>query len=60
MDTLRSLDPRHIVRTRHVFVACPEGIVEFQFSSKDEAFEQGRVAFNLFLSSFRVEMIRPR
>jgi hypothetical protein len=60
VDTLRSLDPKRSVRSRHVFVACPEGIVEFQFSSKDEAFEQGRVAFNLFLSSFRVEMIRNR
>jgi hypothetical protein len=60
VDTIRSLDPMRSVRTRHAFVACPEGTVEFLFSSKDEAFDKGRVVFNLFLSSFRVEMIRSR
>ena len=60
VDTIRSLDPKRSVRTRHAFVACPEGTVEFLFSSKEEAFDKGRVVFNLFLSSFRVEMIRNR
>ena len=60
VDTVRSLDPRHSIRTRHAFVACPEGMVEFILTSKDEAFEKGRMIFNLFLSSFRVEMIREQ
>jgi hypothetical protein len=60
VDTTRSLDPFHSVRTRHAFVACPEGIVEFMFSSKDLDFDKGRVVFNLFLSSFRVERIEQQ
>jgi len=60
VDIIRSLDPKRSIRTRHAFVACPEGIVEFVFSSKDEAFDKGRVVFNLFLTSFRVDMIRSR
>jgi hypothetical protein len=58
VDTVRSLAPFHSVRTRHAFVPCPEGIVEFMLSSKEEDFDQGRVVFNLFLSSFRVEIIK--
>jgi hypothetical protein len=58
VDTARSLDPGRNIRTRHAFVACPEGIVEFMFSSKDQDFDKGRVVFNLFLSSFRVEIIK--
>ena len=58
VDSVRSLDPKRAFRTRHAFVACPEGMVEFVFSSKDEAFDKGRVVFNLFLSSFRLEMIQ--
>ena len=57
VDSIHSLDRFRSIRTRHAFVACPEGTVEFIFSSKDEDFEKGRVVFNLFLSSFRVEMI---
>jgi hypothetical protein len=56
VDTVRSLDPIRSVRTRHAFVACPEGIVEFLFSSKDQDFDKDRMTINLFLSSFRVEM----
>jgi hypothetical protein len=58
VDSIHSLDPFRRIRSRHAFVACPEGIVEFIFSAKDEAFDEGRVAFSLFLSSFRVEMIK--
>jgi hypothetical protein len=60
VDTLRSLDSKHSIRMRHVFVPCPDGMVEFLYSSKDEAFEKGRVIFNLLLSSFRVEMIKEQ
>jgi hypothetical protein len=58
VDSIHSLDRFRSIRTRHAFVACPEGTVEFIFSSKDEDFDKGRVVFNLFLSSFRVEMIQ--
>ncbi len=58
VDTARSLDPTRNIRTRHAFVACPEGMVEFMFSAKDQDFDKGRVVFNLFLSSFRVEIIK--
>ena len=58
VDSIHSLDPLRSIRSRHAFVACPEGIVEFIYSSKDEAFDKGRVVFNLFLTSFRVEMIK--
>jgi hypothetical protein len=57
VDTTRGVDAIHNIRTRHAFVACPEGMVEFIFSSKDQDFDKGRVIFNLFLSSFRLEMI---
>jgi hypothetical protein len=57
VDTTRGVDAIHNIRTRHAYVACPEGIVEFVLSTKDQDFEKGRVVFNLFLSSFRVEMM---
>ncbi len=60
VDTVRSLDPNRSIRTRQAFVACPEGIVEFMFSSKEEDFDKGRVVFNLLLSSFRMEMIKEQ
>jgi hypothetical protein len=60
VDTARSLDPARNIRTRHAFVACPEGMVEFMFSAKDQDFDKGRVVFNLFLSSFRVEIIKEQ
>ena len=34
VDSIHSLDPLRSIRSRHAFVACPEGIVEFIFSSK--------------------------
>jgi len=58
VDSIHSQDPLRSIRSRHAFVACPEGMVEFIYSSKDETFDKGRVIFNLFLTSFRVEMIK--
>jgi hypothetical protein len=58
VDSVHSLDPLRTIRSRHAFVACPEGLVEFIYSSKNETFDKGRVDFNLFLSSFRVEVIK--
>ncbi len=57
VDTTVSLDPTRNFRTRHAFVPCPDGLVEFIFSAKEQDFDQGRVAFNLLLSSFRVEIL---
>lgn len=57
VDSIHGSDASHSVRSRHAFVACPDGLVEFIFSSKDEAFEDGRIVFNLFMSSFRVEKL---
>jgi hypothetical protein len=58
VDTTRVLDSLRTLRTRHAFVACPEGIVEFMFTAREPDFDKGRVVFNLFLSSFRVEIIQ--
>lgn len=57
VDSTVSLNPVRNIRTRHAFVPCPDGLVEFVFSAKNQDFEKGRVVFNLLLSSFRVETI---
>jgi hypothetical protein len=61
IDSTVSLDPVRNIRTRHAFVPCPEGVVEFVISAKEQDFNnKGRVVFNLFLSSFRVETIESQ
>jgi len=57
VDTTVSLDPTRNFRTRHAFVPCPDGLVEFTFSAKEQDFDKGRVAFNLLLTSFRVDLL---
>jgi hypothetical protein len=43
------------VRYRHVYVACPEGTVEFVFGTDNADFEHKRFIFSGLLSSFRLE-----
>ena len=57
VDSIHAVDPYHLIRTRHAFVSCPDGLVEFIYSAKDDAFNAGRVVFNLFVSSFHVEKL---
>jgi hypothetical protein len=58
VDTTRNPDPLHTLRARHAYVPCPEGIVEFRLVTKEEDFDKGRAVFNLFLTSFRLEIIK--
>jgi hypothetical protein len=60
VDSTVSLDPARNIRTRHAFVPCPDGLVEFVFSARDQDFDKGRVVFNLLLSSFRVEALESQ
>jgi hypothetical protein len=57
VDSIHAIDPYHLIRTRHAYVSCPDGLVEFVYSAKNEAFDKGRVVFNLFVSSFRLEKL---
>jgi hypothetical protein len=57
VDSIHAVDPYHLIRTRHAYVTCPDGLVEFIYSAKNDAFDSGRVVFNLFVNSFRVEKL---
>jgi hypothetical protein len=59
VDSFRTVDNDLTVKRRHAFVSCPEGLVEFIFSSSSADFEKGRLAFGLLLSSFQLEMAKP-
>lgn len=58
-DLVRPLKQGLSVRFRHVYVACPEGTVEFVFATDNEIFEKQRFVLNFLLNSFHYEVGPP-
>jgi hypothetical protein len=58
VDTFRRIAEGLSIKTRHAFIACPEGTVEFVLRANGEGFDQGRQVFNLLMSSFRMEQVK--
>ena len=54
-DLVRLMREGLSVRYRRVYVACPEGTLEFVFATDNSEFEGQRFIFSNFLNSFRLE-----
>jgi hypothetical protein len=54
-DLVRNLREGISIRFRHVYVACPNGVVELVFATDSSTFDKDRFIFSNFANSFRIE-----